>query len=171
MADRIDIKLTGVDDVLKMLNALPAEVVSKRGGVVKQALRKGALVILAAERVALRSAIAANGEDESTGLLEKSLIVSRGKAPTDGRGERFLVRVKRVAYDGQKIRRGGKVGKRVTTLKSAQLMEYGSGHQAAQPWIRPAFKANAAKAISVVEQETLRGIDRAAKKYLKQRRV
>lgn len=171
--DLIEMRLTGFDGVYEMLRSLPAEVVSKRGGVVKTALRKGARVFLLEEKKNLQAVTSSqtkNGVLESTGLLAKNLIITRGKPPTSGNGERYLVRVKRVAYDGKKLGKKEKKGKRVTTLKTAQLLEYGSGHQPAEPWIRPAFKAKAAEAIRVVEADTVRGIERAVKKLIRQGR-
>jgi len=160
MADLIEMKLTGLDGVLETLKSLPSEVVSKRGGPVKSALRKGALVILKAERQALQIATANatdSGKRESTGFLLKNLIASRGKAPTTGKGERYLVRVRRKSYPDR-------TGKPVTTLKTAQLLEYGSSQQPAEPWIRPAFLANARVAIETIERETVRAVDRVAAK-------
>jgi hypothetical protein len=52
---KVEIQLTGLDGVLATLQSLPAEVVSKRGGPVKAALRKGALVILKAEKANLQA--------------------------------------------------------------------------------------------------------------------
>jgi HK97 gp10 family phage protein len=154
---KVELKLTGIDGVLDTLQSLPAEVVSKRGGPVKAALRKGALVILAAEKANL-AVVTANatesGKRESTGLLAKNLIASRGKPPTGSKGERYLVRVKRRTY----ARAGGKA---VTTLKTAQLLEYGSSKQPAEPWIRPAFISRAREAIATIESELHRGIERA----------
>lgn len=160
MADLIEMKLTGLDGVLDTLKRLPPEVVSKRGGPVKSALRKGALVILKAEREALRTATAnatESGKREATGLLLKNLIASRGKAPTSGKGERYLVRVRRKTYPDR-------TGKPVTTLQTAQLLEYGSSQQPAEPWIRPAFLANARRAIETIERETLRAVEAVAAK-------
>jgi HK97 gp10 family phage protein len=160
MADLIEMKLSGLDGVLETLKQLPPEVVSKRGGPVKAALRKGALVILKAEKANLRAATAnANdeGKRESTGLLLKNLIASRGKEPTSGKGERYLVRVRRKTY----TRSGGKP---VTTLQTAQLLEYGSSQQPAEPWIRPAFAANARLAIETIERETVRAVELVAAK-------
>jgi hypothetical protein len=96
------------------------------------------------------------GERESTGLLAKNIVVTRGKAPSDGKGERFLVRVKRKAYQRK--------GKTVTTLKTAQIKEYGSSKQLAEPFIRPAFNTKAAEAIATVERELVKGMDRIVKK-------
>lgn len=168
MSDLVAIKLTGLDGVLDTLRQLPAEVVSKRGGPVLAALKKGAKVIQQQEKANLRAAInQGTAEAETTGLLEKNVVVTRGKAPNDGNGERVLVRVRRVAYNGDKLKKGEKVGKRVTTLKTANLLEYGSSHQPATPWIRPAFAAKAEEAIRTVEKELLDRIKRITTKLSK----
>jgi len=163
MADIATIQLTGLDGVYDMLRSLPAEVVSKRGGPVKTALRKGAVVIRKAEIANLRVVTSNQTKEESisTGLLAKNVIVSRGKPPTDGNGERYLVRVRRKTYARVS-------GKAVTTLKTAQLLEYGSSKQPAEPWIRPAFQSKAAEAIRTVETELVAAIDKIATKLMKQ---
>ena len=126
----------------------------------RAALRKGAVVIQKQEKANLQ-AVTVNADDPdkaaSTGLLLKNVVVTRGKAPSSGKGERYLVRVKRRVY--------ARIGsKPVTTLKTAQLLEYGSSQQPAEPWIRPAFQAKAEEAIKTVESELLRSIDRIVKK-------
>jgi HK97 gp10 family phage protein len=155
------IKLSGLDGAYDMLRKLPAETVSKRGGVVKAALRKGARVILLEEALNLARSLGSLDADEqtTTGLLQKNLVISRGKPPTSGKGERAVIRVRRKSYQRR--------GETVTTLKSAQIKEYGSEKQKAEPWIRPAFNAKAREAISTVEAETVAGIERAAKKLLR----
>mgnify|MGYP000414463326 FL=1 len=157
---KVEVKVSGLDGVLDTLKSLPAEVVSKRGGPVRAALRKGAVVIQKQEKANLQ-AVTVNADDPdkaaSTGLLLKNVVVTRGKAPSSGKGERYLVRVKRRVY--------ARIGsKPVTTLKTAQLLEYGSSQQPAEPWIRPAFQAKAEEAIKTVESELLRSIDRIVKK-------
>lgn len=157
---KVELRLTGMDGVLDTLKSLPPEVVSKRGGPVRQALRKGALVILKQQQANLQAAMASStseGARLATGLLLKNTVVTRGKAPSDGKGERFLVRVRRKAYP----RKGGKP---VTTLKTAHLLEYGSSQQPAEPWIRPAFAAKARDAIATTQTELLKAIDRIVKK-------
>lgn len=155
---KVDVKLTGLDGVLETLKSLPPEVVSRKGGPVKAALRKGALVILREAALNLARATDTLGSDDhtSTGLLQKNLIASRGKAPSSGKGERYLVRVRRKPYN-----RRGEV---VTTLKTAQLLEYGSSRQPAEPWLRPAFNAKARDAISTIETELVKGVDRVVKR-------
>ena len=169
LAMKVEVKLQGMDGVLQTLQSLPPEIVSKRGGPVKLALAKGARVIRDQAKTNLRSSIAYNG-DVSTGLLEKNLIVSRGKPPFGGKGERYLVRVRRKAYDGQKIGKKQKVGKRVTTHKTAALLEYGSSHQPATPWLRPAVVQKGEEAINVITADLKRRIDQTVRKLAQQNR-
>lgn len=153
---KVEVNLRGVEGVIVTLKSLPPEIVSKRGGPVKLALAKGARLIRDAARQNLRAAIAENG-DESTGLLLQNVISSRGKAPADGKGERYLVRVRRKAYPGRKPETGGGIP---TVRKSAQLMEYGSEHQPARPWLRPAVTQNGERAISVITEDLKKRIDK-----------
>lgn len=161
MANVIQIK--GLDGVLDLLKKLPAEVVSKNGGPVKAALRKGAKVIQEPAKTNLR-AVTTNAttaeKRQNTKLLEDNVVVTRGKAPSDGKGERYLVRVRRKRYPRTS-------GEPVTTLKTAQLLEYGSSKQPAEPWLRPAFKSNAQKAIQVTSDELVKGVNRVVKKLSK----
>jgi HK97 gp10 family phage protein len=156
---KTELKLTGIDGIIATLRALPPEIVSKRGGPAKAALRKAARVI---QKPAVANVRASADEDrEATELLAKSVVVTRGKPPSDGKGERYLVRVKRKTYPGRS-------GKPTTTLKTAQLKEYGSSQQQAEPWLRPAFAAKAKEAIGVVTTELVKGIDRVVAKLAKQ---
>lgn len=156
----VELKLTGVDDVLRLLKSLPPEVVSKSGGPVKAALRTGARVIQKEAALNLARSVDAfdeDGDPQSTGLLLKSLVVTRGKAPSSGKGERYLVRVRRKIYPDRK-------GEVTTTLKTAQLLEYGSSKQNPEPWIRPAFNAKAREAIEVTIKTLRQNIDRIVRK-------
>lgn len=173
---KVELKLTGLDGVLETLKSLPPEIVSKRGGPIKQALRKGATVIAKQEKALLIGTLGQKdgSQDEVTHLLEKSIIVSRGKPPAGGNGERYLVRIKRQVYGARDAkgkltkRRGSNKAKAVTTLQTAQLKEYGSSHQTAEPFIRPAFLSKAEEAIRTVETETVKAVDRIAQKLLNQ---
>lgn len=150
---KMEINLSGVDGILKTLKSLPAEVVSKRGGPVKLALAKGARLLRNEVKKNLRAVISS---DESTGLLEKNIIASRGKAPTVGNGERYLVRVKRRTYIDR-------TGKPVTTLKTANILEYGSEKQTAKPFIRPAAVSKAQQTINVVTSDLKMRLDKVVK--------
>lgn len=158
------VNVTGLDGVLDMLKQLPSEVVSKRGGPVKLALKKGATVIYKQADINLMLATQGMVTDEkqySTGLLRKNLIVSRGKEPIGSKGERYLVRVRRKSYPDRK-------GEVTTTLKTAQILEYGSSQQKPDPWIRPAFEAKAEDAIKTVSDDLLQRIDKIVKKLSRQ---
>jgi len=156
------IQLKNLEGVMAALQQLPAEVVSKGGGPVKRALRKGGLPILQAVQANLRRVLAQQRRAgkptaESTGLLLKAARITRGKPPRDQKGERYLVRFSRLRYPDRK-------GKVVTTLKSGQILEYGSEKQLASPYIRPAYLSRAQQALEIVERELVAEIDRIARR-------
>ena len=158
------VNISGMDGVLQMLQQLPAEVVSKRGGPVKLALKKGATVIYKQADINLMLATQGMVADEkqySTGLLRKNLIVSRGKEPIGSKGERYLVRVRRKSYPGRK-------GEVTTTLKTAQILEYGSENQQPEPWIRPAFQSKAEEAIKTISDDLVSRLEKIVKKLSRQ---
>lgn len=142
---KADFKLTGMDGVIETLRSLPSEIVSKRGGPVKLALAKGARKLRDAARANMAQAIAQGGA-RTTGMTEKSVISSRGKAPRGGNGEKYLVRVKKANFINAD-------GFPTSARMTAQLLEYGSQHQPATPWLRPAAKSNAEAIISLVTQD------------------
>lgn len=160
---KAEMKLEGLNGVLETLKSLPPELVSKRGGPVKAALRKAARVIhkqamTNLERVTSNQT--ESGEQLSTGLLKKNLVVTRGKPPYGSKGERYLVRVRRKSYPRK--------GKTTTTLATANLLEYGSSQQTAEPWLRPAFHMKAQEAILTAQSELLKQIDKVVKKLANQ---
>lgn len=160
---KVEVKMAGLDGVLDTLHKLPAEVVSKRGGPVRAALRKGAMVIHRQAKENLMAATAGAKSEEArqnTGLLEKNLVVTRGKKPVGSNGERYLVRVRRKAYPGRK-------GEAVTTRKTAALLEYGSSKQPPEPWLRPAFEMQKQQALDTVEAELHKSIERIVKRLAK----
>lgn len=154
---KLEMNLEGVDGILATLKSLPPEVVSKRGGPVKLSLAKGARFLRDKSKANLQASIAVNGDEGSTGLLMKNVIASRGKTPFGGKGERYLVRVKRKTYQGKK-------GKPVTTLQTANLLEWGSSHQPATPWLRPAVHQHAVTAINLITTDLKRRLDLTVKK-------
>jgi HK97 gp10 family phage protein len=156
MATEVTVKMEGLVGVLELLKQLPAEVVSKRGGPVRSALRKGAVVL---HKEAKRNLEAVTAGDDTTGLLVDNLVITRGKMLPGENGEKYLVRVRAKSYQ----RKGAKV----TTRKTASLLEYGSAKQPAEPWLRPAFSSKASEAARTVETELLKGIDRIVKRLSK----
>jgi hypothetical protein len=157
-------KITGLDGAIETLRRLPKEIVSKRGGPILKNLRKAARVITKQEKVLLQASLHHDHDEdsrESTGLLMKSLIVTRGKAPNDGKGERVLARVKRATYPGRS-------GKPVTTLKAAQLKEYGSSHQQADSFVRAAGIQKQGEVRRVFETGLATDIDKLAQTLIDQ---
>ena len=150
----IELKVTGLDGVLETLQSLPAEIVSKKGGPVKLALAKGARMLRDAAKINLAQAIAQGGED-STGTTLKNLTTGRGKY--SGKGEMYLVRMKRVSYTN------AKKGK-TTTTRTGSLLEYGSKDQPATPWLRPAASANAQRIVDTVNEDLVRRVNLIVKK-------
>lgn len=155
----IDMKLSGADTVLVTLKSLPPTLVSKNGGPVLRGLRKGARVIRDQEVANLRNYI--EGSELSTGLLIKSIVVSRGKAPIGGKGERVLVRIRRKTYPGTGR---GTNAKAVTTTQVAFLFEYGSEKQPGRSFIVAAAKARATQAIAVATAEVVRAVNAIVRK-------
>lgn len=151
----IEMKIHGMDRTVQLLKTLPAEIVSRRGGPVRAALRRAAKVILEQERINLQRWIDIDAPTQpkpATLLLKKSLMVTRGKAPFDGKGERYLVRIRRNIYTRA-------TPEKVSTLKSAQLLEYGRKGQPMRPWVRPAYLQKGPEAQRVFEDFLRRSID------------
>jgi len=160
MSVKTTIKMQGLNEAMQTLERLPERIVSRKGGPVKLALRKGARFIREKELERLRALLNESGRNESTGTLEKSIIASRGKQPANSRGERYVVRFRRRPYDptpGQK--------KRVSTVMTAQIFEYGSEKQPPRSFIRATFLAHAQEAINIVRDDLLKRIDILTKKY------
>jgi len=148
---KAEFSITGIPGIVRTLNSLPAEIVSKKGGPVKLALAKAARLVRDEAKSNLQRSIELRGAD-STGTTVRSVIASRGKAPSDGNGERYLVRVKKRSFVNAR-------GQKTSTLLTANLMEWGSGHQPATPWLRPAVTSKGQEAIDVMVTDLSRRID------------
>lgn len=160
---RETVTIEGLDDVLRRLKALGAEA-SKRGGPVRAAVRKAAVVIVKEAQANVRKIVAepnVTEGDPSTGLLEKSIAPFRSKPQAGERGETFVVTVKRGAkYSDERIR-----GKLKTARVTGQRLEYGTGQTPEpKPWLRPAFHAKKNEAAIVMRDEVLKGIEKLEKK-------
>lgn len=142
----------GLDELLATLKALPPSLVSKRGGPVRAALRKAAVVIQLEARANVRRIVAEpnkGGRDSiSTGTLELAIIVSRKKPPPGQKGERFHIRVKR----------GAKAPNGVTANKYGGILEFDG-----KPWLRTAFETKKGEALDLFVAELRKGLDRAVR--------
>lgn len=153
-------QIEGLEGVLKSLQQLPKEISQKRGGPVRAALRKGANVIRKQAQANVRKITQepnVGGGDYSTGLLEKSITVVRGKPHKTLNGERMFVLVpKRRRYPISKRTPTG-----IPVVMVGRMLEYGTTRRAPMPWMGPAFHAKKAEAVSVVVTELRKGIDKA----------
>jgi HK97 gp10 family phage protein len=145
--------------VLETLHSLPSEIVSKRGGPAKLALAKGARFLRDRYKENLRRAIALGPTTRSSGELEKHVIASRGKAPSGGNGERYLVRVKKRDYINAD-------GVRTNPLMTANLLEWGSSHQPATPFVRPTVTQYGEQTIRIVSEDLVKRTDKAVQQML-----
>lgn len=138
------VRIQGLEGVLKTLKELPPEVVSKRGGPVRFALRRAAKVIQNEAKANIdKIVIAPNDEGiptQSTGLLKKNVVVTLSKFKGGIKGEKFVVRVRKKKYPDAK-------GKGVHTKKVGALLEYGTVKRAPKPWMRPAFEVKKNEAL------------------------
>ena len=164
---RETVTIEGLDDVLRRLRALGAEA-SKRGGPVRAAVRKGAMVIVKEAQANIRKIVAEpnkSGDNKTTGLMAKSIKPFRAKSRRDGvKGETFSIRAPASArYPDSKRNPGGDA-----VQKIANILEYGGTHNGIRrtphPWMRPAFHAKKDEAVQVMTDEVLKGIEKLERK-------
>lgn len=148
--------LHGVDDLLSKLKSLPPEIVSKRGGPVKSALRKGGLVIQKAAQAELAAIVQKPDEDGyvSTGTLSKAVVVRRDPRPQQsGANERYRVLIARRRYpDGTR------------TVATARYLEFGTEYRPPTPFMTPAYFRTRQEALDVVVSDLSKSTDRIVKK-------
>lgn len=152
--------LHGLDDVLAKLKALPPEIVSKRGGPVAAALRKGGNVIQKEAKSNIRKVTQdteASGY-ASTKTLEKAVVVRRDPNPKrSGANERYRVMISRKKYEGRDTK----------AVATGRWLEFGSEHQKAEPWMTPAFMSSKERALATVVDELNKGVAKAIAKVSK----
>lgn len=158
------VKVLGLTGVLDALRALPAELVSKRGGPVRRALRKAAVPLLDEAKANVRRIIDTpnkEGDDRSTGLLLLSLAVKRSKMNPGVNGEAVSVAIKRGQFYPQF--RQAKTEK-VSAAQVGRQLEYGTERRSPMPWLRPAFDAKKQAAVDTFVAEVKQGIEAVKKK-------
>lgn len=152
----------GLDALLRTLQKLPPELVSRRGGPVRTALRKAGVVIQKEAQANVRRIVEEPNKDGrpslGTGTLEKAIVVSRRKPVSGLKGEVFHVRVKR----GAKHPRTG-----VTANKYGGVLEFGYEDVPAKSWLRSAWEAKKGEALGVFGSELRKRVDAAVKKARK----
>lgn len=151
----------GLKELLDTMQALPPEIVSKRGGPVRSALRRAAVVIQKEAKANVRRIVDEPNRDgrpsKSTGLLEKSITVSRKKPRGRMKGEVYHVRVKKSAKSTRGVR----------AAMYGAILEFGYEHLPAKSWMRNAFETKKQEAVDTFVAEMRKGLDRAVKKARK----
>lgn len=144
------IKITGMDQVLKTLAALPA---AMRRKAMRQALRAGARVLM--RRASAN--VAAVVSNEATGTLAKNLTV-RSLRIYKGR-LRYAVQIKPKAVNRKKTVKGQPV--RVGLYGS--VLEYGKKNQPPRSWLRKAAREGKDEALGVVTRTAADNLAAAVK--------
>lgn len=165
MADTRTMK--GLDGVLDRMKTLPAEIVSKKGGIIAPALRKGGQVIQkqaqANVRAVTSNTVAAGYTNTMT--LEKAIVVRRDPNPQrSGAAERYRVVIARGRkYPGGRLNKKG--GKPLTAVMTGRWLEYGDEKQPAEPWMTPAYMSTREKALNTVVEEIGSRLQKVIRKF------
>ena len=174
---RETVRIEGLDTLLDRLRRLGPEA-SKRGGPVRVAVRKAALVIVNQAKANVRAFVsepnAGGWPDESTGLMEKSIRPIRGRPNRGGlKGETYLVTIpRRVRYPITKRTPSG-----INVSQVGRMHEYGVNTTITkgpmkgrtlklkpQRWMGRAFHAKKGEAVQVMTDDVLKGIEALEKK-------
>lgn len=162
------VKVIGLEGVLKTLRELPPELVSKRGGPVRSALRKASKLMVDEMKANVQRIVDEpniGGNNYSTGLLQQNIVTTRSSRMRQN-GERYIVRVRKKAYPKPSAN-----AKRVTTSQVGALLEAGTEKRKPMPWARPAFDAKKGQVIPLFVTELRKSLGRITKKLAKQNGV
>lgn len=143
------VRMEGLEGVLKTLQELPHEVVSKRGGPVRSALNEAAKVLIREAQANIDRIIETPNKDgrptKSLGILRASLITVRD--PKMSKGERYTVRIRRKTYYPEHR------GRAVSAYRVGMLLERGTERREPMPWLQPAYDAKKNEVLKIFEQQ------------------
>ena len=160
-----ELRLTGLDEVVKKLEKTPELLVGKNGGIARAALRKAAKLLVTKATANLQRSIdnpGRTGVTVSTGETAKAVKVKTTKrrlaqSLLGGKGEAIYVTVNYKAHSTSK----GKFRKRTIHLNDiAFLLEVGSANIDPIPWMRPAFTATAESMVQTIQSEIVSSVNR-----------
>ena len=144
-------QLQGMSEVEAMLRELP---VANAKRVVKTALRAGARVV----KQTAHDILYANGSVD-TGLLANTLTITEKKG--DQRGS-ATVTLRASGKLKMVTRKGQSHPTKARPSKYAHLIEFGTEHSKAEPFLRPAVARSARASIEKIQESSARGISREA---------
>lgn len=157
MARSASIQLTGFKELEKALLSLPAELAKEAEA---GALRAGMVPVR-------RATIANAAATKDTGLLQKSIGLTVRRIRKKGQNtNRYTARVGPRSGFGQEVVRKGKK-QYADPVRYAHLVELGTSHSAAKPFIRPALDSQQGEIIERMAQGYNKGLARAVAKLRK----
>lgn len=167
------VRIEGLEGVLKTLKQLPPEIVSRRGGPIRFALRKAAKVILDEAKNNVQKIIDTpnvDGRFVSTGVAKESLRIKRVRPLNGKKGEAAIVAVGSKKYAGRKfVKRDKRKGrsareKDLATNDVLFMLEHGTERRQPMPWMRPAFDSKRQQALGVFVAEANKKITQIIRK-------
>lgn len=151
MADGVTVRLTGIDDLKRAVDALRNDLRKK---VVRGALRDAAKPIVAAAKAnapVLRKAT----KYRTPGLLRKSIVVRSSKVFNGRNGELGV-------YISVRGKKGARRGARSADDPFYwRFSEFGTRKMAKRPFLLPAFKSQAGAALRIFQSRLKERIDQA----------
>lgn len=157
----------GIDHLVRAMDALPKEMIGKRGGPVRSALRKAANLT--------RNEARRNAPVRTGALRSNIATVLDGNPKRSGANERFRVGVRggaRAPYaDTKKNRRAGRVGQtyeKQSTTFYWRFHEFGTERMTARPFLRPAFESQKGPGLELIITDMTKSVARIAAKLARQ---
>lgn len=160
MAD-IDIQIRGVESLLKTMRALPVELRKKPA---RAALGRAAKVIREQAQTNARQI-----DDPETGRAIADNIVQRFRSRYHRRTGDLMISVG-VATEKGRIPKGNPDTGPKGNTPHWHLLELGTEHMPAQPFMRPAAQAKAGEAVNVFASELDKALTRLTKRLAKKGR-
>lgn len=159
------IRVEGLDQLLKNMQQLPRELVSKNGGLVRSALFKATKLVR--EEVRARAPV-------DTGNLQRNVIAVRDRDPkASGASERYVVAVRKKRYTKAAKEKAVKNKKGKINYRASgdayywRFVEFGTQNNRAQPFLRPGFEAQKGPAVDTFKDSLGTGIARVVRKMRK----
>ena len=170
-------RVEGLDQLLKNMQQLPRELVSKNGGLVRRALLRAARII--------RDEAAARAPKD-TGNLSKNVIAVRDRNPqATGASERYMITVKKKRYTKNSKANAPKTSKGKINYRAHgdayywRWVEFGTGPRVskktgkytgqapAQPFLRPGFENKKQAALAEFKDNLGKSVAQTVKRMRK----
>ena len=158
MADLIEFKISGLDQLQKSLEELPREVARK---VLREGLRDGANE--------MRNAMV-EAAPQRTGFLSRHFNIKLSLRGNDLAGTAHVGPAGRMYYPGRgSAGRGVATGRRphsggqVPVVSVARFLEFGTSRMAAKPFMRPAFESAKGRVLDIIIDKIREAIARFTK--------